>query len=203
MTSAASDQKETGAPAGYQRLTCKITGVSPLIMHNGALANPLNPIAKAMRRVSAKRAKTESDFEELARLEFLGSLYLGGGEPCIPGEVLEAVLTEAAKKMRRGNQAKAGIVCLGNFPLEYDGPRKPDELWAEERFRLVVGVRIQRAKVMRTRPIFRDWSAEVSIDFRPSDLNRSEIEEMVRIAGDVVGIGDWRPKFGRFIADRR
>lgn len=200
-TSSASDPKAAGAPPGYQRLSCRITGVSPLIMHNGALANPLNPIAKAMRRVSSKRAKTEADFEELARLEFLGSLYLGGGEPCVPGEVLEAALTEAAKKMRRGNQAKAGIVCLGNFALEYEGPRKPDDLWRDESFRLVVGVRVQRAKVMRTRPIFRDWAAEVSIDFRPVDLNRSEVEEIVRIAGDVVGIGDWRPKFGRFVSE--
>lgn len=203
VMSSVSAHKSRGAPAGYQRLTCRIVGVSPLIMHNGALANPLNQIAKEMRRVSGKRAKTEADFEELARLEFLGSLYLSGGEPCIPGEVFEAALTEAAKKMRRGNQAKAGIVCLGNFRLEYEGPRKPDDLWADEQFRLVVGVRIQRAKVMRTRPIFRDWAAEISIDFRPGDLNRSEVEEMVRVAGDVVGIGDWRPKFGRFTAELR
>jgi hypothetical protein len=134
----------------------------------------------------------------MARLEFLGSLYVQNQEPCIPGEMFEAALVEAAKKIKRGQQAKAGIVCYGNFPLAYDGPHSPNDLWEDQRFRLVVGVRIQRNKVMRTRPIFRDWAAEVSVDFMPDQLNKSEIEEMVRTAGIVIGIGDWRPKFGRF-----
>lgn len=80
-------------------------------MHSGRLADPLNPIAKAVKKVSSKRMKTDADFAELARLEFLGGLYLHRGEPCIPGEVLEAALIEAARKMRRGQQAKAGVIC--------------------------------------------------------------------------------------------
>jgi hypothetical protein len=184
----------------YERLKFRLAGASPLICHNGQLADPLNSISKEMERVSSKRAKTDADFEELARLEFLGGLYLDNGEPCIPGEVIEAALVEAAKKMRRGQQAKAGIISQGNFPIQYDGPRTANELWADERFRLVAGVKVQRNKVMRTRPIFREWASEISVDFMPGQLNRSEVEEMVRTAGTVVGIGDWRPKFGRFMA---
>jgi len=153
-----------------------------------------------MKRVSGKRAKTDADFEELARLEFLGGLYLHNGEPCLPGEVIEAALVEAARKMRRGQQAKAGILSNENFPIEYDGPRTANELWADERFRLTVGVKVQKNKVMRTRPIFREWASEISVDFMPGQLNRAEVEEMVRTAGTIVGIGDWRPKFGRFMA---
>ncbi|MFC4170475.1 hypothetical protein ACFOYU_00110 [Microvirga sp. GCM10011540] len=184
----------------YQRLKFRLTGVSGLICHNGRLANPLDPIAKEMKRVSSKRAKTDADFEELARLEFLGGLYLDNGEPCLPGEIIEATLVEAARKMRKGQQAKAGLISSGNFAIEYDGPRTTTELWADERFRLTVGVKVQRNKVMRTRPIFREWASEISVDFVPGQLNRSEVEEMVRTAGAVVGIGDWRPKFGRFSA---
>ena len=171
-------------------------------MHNGQLADPLIHIAKTMKRVSGKRNKTDADFEELARLEFLGSLYLHAGEPCIPGVLIEATMTEAARKMKRGQQAKAGILSERSFPLEYGGPRNPDALWADERFRLVAGVKVQRNRIMRTRPIFHDWAAEISVDFLPDQLNRSEVEEMVRVAGKVVGLGDWRPKFGRFTAER-
>ncbi|EIM25758.1 hypothetical protein [Microvirga lotononidis] len=184
----------------YQNLKFRLTGVSPLICHNGQLADPLNSIAKEMKKVSSKRAKTDADFEELARLEFFGGLYLDNGEPVIPGEIVEAALVEAARKQKKGQQAKAGILSVGNFPIEYEGPRTVNELWADDRFRLTVGVKVQRNKVMRTRPIFRDWSCEISIDFLPGQLNRSEVEEMVRTAGTVVGIGDWRPKFGRFMA---
>lgn len=185
----------------YQTLRFRLTGVSPLVVHNGQLADPLNPFAKAMKRVSGKRNKTEADFEELARLEFLGGLYIANGEPCIPGVLIEAALTEAARKAKRGQQAKAGLLSEGNFPLEYNGPRSPDELWADGNFRLVAGVKVQRNRIMRTRPIFRDWACDVAVDFLPGQLNRAEVEDMIRTAGAVVGIGDWRPKFGRFTAE--
>lgn len=186
---------------GYERLRFRLTGASPLVMHNGRLANPLDPFAKALKTVSGKRAKTDADFEEMARIEFLGGLYMGEDGPCIPGEVIEATLISAAKKNKRGPQAKAGILSDGLHRIEYDGPRGSDDLWADDRFRLVAGVRVGQARVMRTRPIFRDWSAEIFVDFLPGQLNRSEVAEMVRVAGEVVGIGDWRPRFGRYTAE--
>lgn len=184
----------------YQRLKFKLTGVSPLVMHNGRLANPLDPMAKALKAVSGKRAKTDADFEEMARIEFLGGLYMGEAGPCIPGELIEATLIAAAKKNKRGMQAKAGLLSDGMHPVQYEGPRGADDLWADERFRLVAGVRVGQNRIMRTRPIFRDWSAEIFVDFLPGQLNRADVAEMVRIAGEVVGIGDWRPRFGRFSA---
>ena len=188
-------------PQGYQRLKFRLTGVSPLVCHNGRLANPLDPMAKALKAVSGKRGKTDADFEEMARIEFLGSLYVGEDGPCIPGEMLEAMLTAAAKKNKRGPQAKAGLLSDGMHRLNYEGPRTPDLLWADEGFRLVAGVRVGQARIMRTRPIFRDWSSEIFVDFLPGQLNRGEVAEMVRIAGEVVGLGDWRPRFGRFTAE--
>ena len=92
----------------YRTIRFRITGVAPLVMHNGQLANPLNPFAKALSRVSGKRKKTEADYEELARIEFLGGLYVGDDGPCIPGEVIEGALFRAAKKMRRGEQPTRG-----------------------------------------------------------------------------------------------
>ncbi|MBA9063155.1 hypothetical protein GGQ91_002543 [Methylobacterium fujisawaense] len=186
---------------GYQRLRFKLTSVSPLVMHNGRLANPLDPMAKALKVVSGKRGKTDADFEELARIEFLGGLYVGEDGPCIPGELIEATLIAAAKKSKRGPAAKAGLLSDGNHRLVYDGPRAPDDLWSDERFRLVAGVRVGQARVMRTRPIFRNWSAEIFVDFMPGQLNPAEVAEMVRTAGEVVGLGDWRPRFGRFTVE--
>lgn len=185
----------------YKRLAFKLTGVAPLVMHNGRLANPLDPISKALKAVTGKRAKTDADFEEMARIEFLGGLYVGDDGPCIPGELIEAVIIAAAKKVKRGPQAKAGLLSDGNHRLEYAGPREPDALWADERFRLVAGVRVGQARVMRTRPVFRDWSAEIFVDYLPGQLNPAEVAEMVRTAGEIVGLGDWRPRFGRFTAE--
>lgn len=151
-----------------------------------------------MRKISGKRKKTEADFEQLAKLEWFGSLYLSGGVPCIPGEVLEAGFIEASRKSRRGQQAKAGVVSDGFWPLGYDGPKDPEQLWENEDYRLTVGVRIQKNRIMRTRPIFREWSATVHLDYLPDQLDKGEIIETMGILGRVVGLGDWRPRFGRF-----
>lgn len=167
-------------------------------MHNGELADPMYNFTQAIRPIANKRKKTEADFAEMARLEFLGSLYLNNGRPCIPGEVIEASLVNAAKKQRMGDQAKAGLMCDGMYQLEYDGPTDPMELWEDKRFRFVRGVRVQRNRVMRTRPKFDNWSAEIEIKFLPDIINERQIREIAVIAGDIIGVGDWRPKYGRF-----
>lgn len=182
----------------YNRLNFRITGVSPLVMHNGQLANPMNRFAKDIRSISGKRRKTEADYEELARLEWLGALYLSSGEPCLPGELVEGCIVRGAVSKKRGKQAKAGVLCLGAFPLQYEGPRKPLELWEREDFRLTAGVKVGASRVMRTRPIFRDWAADIEVRFNPALLNGSEVAEFLIAAGELEGIGDWRPRFGRF-----
>ena len=184
-----------------EKYACRITGVAPLILHNGQLANPLNYFAKEMKKISGKRHKTEADLEQLARLEWHGSLYLSNGRVVIPGEVLEAHLVEAAKKVKKGQQAKAGLFCDGIFLLDYDGPRDVEALWADEAFRETVGVRVQRNRIMRTRPIFRTWSLSFEVQYNSSQLNLEEIAEFARIGGEQIGLGDWRPRFGRYMVE--
>ena len=184
--------------SGYQTLRFRVIGASPLLMHNGQLADPLNAHSKAIAQVAAKRRKTEADHLRLAELEFLGSLYLSGGAPCIPAEMIEAALVKAAGQERRGAKAKSGLVVRKNLRLEYEGPKDPHALWKDEAFRLRSPARVGTAKVMRTRPMFNAWEAELALDFLPTLLNPSDVEGFLVIAGEQIGIGDWRPRFGRF-----
>lgn len=183
----------------YQELTFRITGVVPLIHHNGQTADPLCHHAQSIAEITGKRKKTEADHREMARREWYAGLYLFNGEPCIPFQMLESALVAGAKKEKRGPNAKAGILVEHHAPLEYDGPRNPDELWEDERFRLRVPVKVGTSKVMRTRPFFQDWSANVSIKFLPNLLNARDIRSFLVSVGEQVGIGDWRPRFGRFV----
>jgi hypothetical protein len=182
----------------YRTLRFRITSAVPLLMHNGRLADPLDEHARAMARVADKRPKTEADHERLAELEFLGGLYLSGGVPCIPAEMMEAALVKAATQRRRGAKARAGLVVRDNLALTYEGPTEPRALWADERFRLRAPVRIGVNRVMRTRPMFRDWSAALVVEYLPALLNASDVRGFLVLAGEQVGVGDWRPRFGRF-----
>jgi hypothetical protein len=51
---------------------------------------------------------------------------------------------------------------------------------------------------MRTRARFPTWRATVRAEFLPTVMNRRDVVEILEIAGFREGLGDWRPKFGRF-----
>ena len=187
--------------SAYHSLRYKIIGASPLLHHSGQLADPLNPHAKAIAQVAGKRKKTEADHMRLAELEFAGSLWLSGGVPCIPGEAMEAAIVKAAQGARQGPKAKAGLMVRDDLRLQYDGPKDPRALWDDPRFRLRCGVRIGTSRIMRTRPHFPTWEAELVIDYLPGMLNPQDVRNFVVVAGEQVGVGDWRPRFGRFRLD--
>lgn len=184
-------------------LNLRITGVTDLLMHNGQTADPLNEFSRAIKAISSKRAKTDEDFEEMARLEYSAGLYLDKkGRPCIPGEVLEAAIFGrggAARKARAGKQAQAAMFIDGSFPLEYEGAKDVEEMWKDESLRHVTAVRVQANKVMRTRPrIPAPWSAEVTVSYNEKLLNERDIVEWFHTCGEEVGLMDWRPRYGRF-----
>ncbi len=152
--------------------------------------------------ISSKRAKTDADYEEMARLEFLAGLYMGPEGPVIPSYMMDATLINAAKKSKEGVIAKTALFCTDHAPLIYDGPRVAENLWQDERFRYSSIVRVQNARVARMRPRFEKWSAIVTLEYEPGLVNLSRIDEWLQVAGSQVGLGDWRPQHGRFSAQR-
>lgn len=187
-----------------QALSFRIVGISPLVMHNGQLADPANQWSRAVKEISGKRKKTDSDYEEMARLEWLGGLYLKDKEPCIPGYVFEGCLIGkggAARKERMGKESAAALWVMDDFPLEYDGPRDPHELWKDETFRLQALVIVGSARIVRTRPLFKKWAANIEVQYNSDLLNDDMVHRWVEVAGEQVGLMDWRPKFGRFAVE--
>lgn len=185
----------------------KLQGVSPLLCHNGQTADPRNTYAKAMKAVSGKRKKTDADYDEMARLEWLAGLYRIDGDLVIPDYVIESAMIKGAMKSKRGPQAKCGLFFTEHASLEFDG--KPDTItddtlsgmFESGGFTHTIGVKVGMAKVMRTRPMFRNWSITITAQYDPDVLNMRDVEEIAIDAGKLVGIGDWRPKHGRFNAE--
>jgi len=106
--------------------------LSPVtVMKNGQTVDPLNAHSRSIAEITSKRKKTDGDHREIGRREFMAGLYLMNGEPCLPGEMMEAALIRGAIgaiKEKRGPAAKAGIIVEHDSRLEYDGPHGPDDL---------------------------------------------------------------------------
>ncbi len=48
----------------------KIVGVSPLMMHSERLADPTNPTTRELKKLNAKRQKTEEDYLLIKQVEW-------------------------------------------------------------------------------------------------------------------------------------
>lgn len=64
-------------------------------------------------------------------------------------------------------------------------------------------VRVQRARVMRLRPaLCKGWELTFRIQLLDDDFRTDALKTILDTAGREVGIGDYRPRFGRFIVTR-
>jgi hypothetical protein len=178
-----------------------ITGTSPLLMHNSRLANPLDPATKALKKYTAKRNKTEEDHELIARLEFAGGLYFDEhGGPFIPGENISRCLVDGAKLTKQGVKVTRGLFIKTDVnPIAYNGPRDEDGLW-DKGWRHMASVKVGTSRTMRCRPWFPEWRVQAEGLIDPAVLELSDVAGIADNAGALIGLGDWRPRFGRFTA---
>ena len=180
-----------------------ITGVSPMLMHSDRLADPLLPETKAFKRVTGKRSKTDSDYEDMARMEFEAGLYLGAdGSVCIPGRNLVKCLIEGARVTKSGPKIERGLVLGAEFPLAYQGPSDPAKLYADKNFVSRMTVKVGTARTVRCRPMFRSWSLLATGIIDEAVLSVEELGDIAGNAGALIGLGDYRKGggFGRFEA---
>lgn len=178
------------------------TGTRPLMMHNVRMASPLNAYSKRLKALNSKRVKTDEDRLEIARVEWEGSLYFDAElGPYLPGLNLFASLIEGARLLKAGKKVERGVSVTDLYmPALYRGPRDIEGLWGggESEFVDVRTVVVQRAKVDRCRPIFRDWSFEAEILLDPSVIELDEFVTVCQNAGQFAGIGEYRRMYGRY-----
>lgn len=182
------------------------TGIRPLILHNGQLADPLNEHARKLKSVTSKKKKTDDDYETMARIEFEGGMYWDEkAGPIMPIPALDATILAGARKTKIGKDVQAAVFVADDVvPIQYDGPRTIEGLW-KQRSRFVlrnlckVGA---GTKVMRTRPMFpTGWKLSFTLEFDESIVNESDLHRALVDAGALCGICEWRPRFGRFTVE--
>lgn len=186
------------------RFTLDISGTAPLLMHSARLADPLDEAAIQLSKASAKRKKTAEDHLEIARLEHLGSLYMSDLGPYVPGQNIEACLFRGASKLKLMSTLKTALLIPEEVnELVYRGPRDPEGLWADKAFVHRASAKVGQARIIRTRPVFSQWKLTATGELDTEIVDPGQFEQIVDNAGRLVGLGDWRPRFGRFDASVR
>ena len=121
------------------------------------------------------------------------------GMICLPGEYLRGSVVMAAKfhqdprspRKSAMDLFKAGVVSLTD--LASLGAKE----WDYEDKRRVV---IQRSGITRVRPAMRKgWKATIELMITtPEYINPEFLQQVITKAGLLVGVGDFRPTYGRF-----
>ena len=183
-----------------ETITFKIKGTVPLLMHNGQMASPFNEYAKQLKEISGKRKKTDEDFEAMALIEARGGLYFDKEAGVyIPGENIEAAIIAGAKLKKLGTTFKRGLRVIDiKCSLDHIGPSSPDELIRNPDFIYSKLVKVGTSRILRTRPIFNEWGTSFSVAYAPDQVDKNTVIQAIKDTGELVGIGDWRPRFGLF-----
>ncbi len=125
-----------------------------------------------------------------------GSLYLDDkGIICQPGEHIEKSMTKAAVQFKyKGKKTYKDFVQSGVFVVPELIPHKTQKWEVDKRSVVIV-----RSRIPRVRPVFNNWRLDFKLEVINPDLDYKILNDILIYAGNYIGIGDYRPKFGRFV----
>ena len=180
----------------------RLTGTSPLLMHNPRMVDPQYALNVEIKAITTKRKKTEADFAAIEKLEWYGGLYDEDGIIVQPTSKARKCIINTGRISKIGKSLERSLAMSSlNVPLEYDGPKDIDAVFAKGQFHSRLSVGISGKRVMRVRPKFFPWALTINgVFIEDAGLNWDELERVVELAGIVEGIGDNRVNgYGRFV----
>jgi hypothetical protein len=174
----------------------EIKGVAPLLQHN-IDGGEQQMLGKGKRKTSG----VANDEEEWKRFLYRAD---GTGRLGHPSSALESLFVKAARDFKADKRrtmaeiAKATMFCNETL-FEIVGKTGPDRVNRSS----VVNPNT-RGRGFRYRPEFdAGWIGRVSITIADLELMpEPRAKEILEHGGRLIGIGDWRPKFGRFIVTK-
>lgn len=183
--------------------TITITGTAPLLQHNVRLGDPDDEYVREISKLNALKGKiTDEQRSERDWLKFRGGLYYDDNDgPILPAANLFKSIQQCAGLTRNGKDIERGLIILDEHaPLDYDGPRKPEDLYGDGKTQYVDRrmAKVNRAPVVAIRPRFNEWSATFRYDLDEEIMNPDDFQYIAERAGRLIHVGDYRKFFGAY-----
>lgn len=192
----------------YQ-INVSIKGITPLLQHKFGAAS-----MEALQASASKRSGTP-DYS----LEWLDTLYsTPEGYLCQPSSHIEGALVKSAAMFKM--KGKGGKTWKDNFKaFVYVNPADIIHHWQGQPISApdasllttpqdcmsvsVMRVVVQRSAVARARlMVHAGWELPFVIEVHDEQTRLDVVQEVLAKAGQSVGIGDFRPRYGRFEVTR-
>jgi hypothetical protein len=202
-----------------EQVTITITGKSPLLMHadNIQWADDM----EAWKNNPANKAKSKAGDDRTPPWRWIGCLNYDDpktGVVTIPAEYIMRSIMGGAAEVPTGkgqktfkSQSQSGLLCVNeHLPLLIKGKTikmaDVQKCMALKTFKeqtdaakdLGFSLFVKRAKIgsskhVRVRPRFDNWSIVGDIVIVDEAITKGILLQILKIAGNMKGIGDWRP----------
>ena len=174
----------------------EIAGVSPLL---------LNRFTEAAQEKSGNATSAvHSGKKGTPREQSEPKLYRdSNGAPVLPGPNLFRAIVDAGSFIKSGKSKvttmRSSLVPAGVALMELELPITPGKWEPDSR---AVVIPATGGRIMCHRPRFDQWSVKFSLDIDQTLFADTLVRELVDLAGQRIGVGDFRPArkgpFGRF-----
>ena len=205
-TTAESQEVETFEDIQLETIRMKWVGMRPLIMNNPRSVDPFDEFTIQRKILTAKKGKdmTVENLRELDLVSWRAGVYWDDEEGfIIPSANLERAMQVGAQKSRKGKECQATVMLKGTHAkVHYKGPKHKADLETDPNFRLRMPMVIDKRRIMKVRPMIpTGWQIFPEFEFDPTVIDKSSLLTAAHNLGRLIGLGDWRPKFGRFLVE--
>lgn len=187
----------------------KVTGINPLLQNNPQTVDRFNGYTKRMAAINAKKTRrTDDDYHELQDIEVRAKLYFDDKVGVyIPAAWVSSAIAATAFKVAKISKADirgALFTTDDKIKLHYRDSNKvktPDDIVGNGDFRISLTLRQGQVRVVKAAPIFHNWSFETVVEYDDKIIDPDSLTRIVEHMAKYGGFGDFRPTFGRAIAE--
>jgi len=171
-----------------KQIAVEITGIAPLLQNRFPIEEHGHNISKATKKVYVPEDEAKK------------CLYQRDGKVFQPAEHIYQSMVRAAVDFKFSGKKTFKDVVTSSIAIEPEEipmiSDKPYEIDARP-------VVIQRARVLKWRPKFNQWKLRFTITILDdTNISPANVKEILEKAGATKGIGDYRPRFGRFMVTK-
>lgn len=186
-----------------------ITGIGPLLQNNPQTVDRFNKYTKRMAQINAKKTRrTDDDYRELQDIEVRAKVYFDDDIGIyVPATWLSSSIAATAFKVAKISKADirgAVFITDNKLKLTYRDMGKvktPQDIVGNPDFRIALTLKQGQVRVVKAAPIFHDWSFAAQVEFDDKIVDPDSLTRIIDHTAKYGGFGDFRPTFGRAIAD--
>lgn len=175
------------------RVKVEVKGISPLLQNRFPIEDFMEGNRTTQKGKGADKRIYDPQEESLKRL-----YKTSEGEIYQPAEHFEKSMEKAAVNFKmKGRKTFKDAIQAGVIVTPFAIIHKIQK-WEIDLRRVV----IQGKAILRARPMFPEWELSFNLECIDDRIRPEEIKDILDYAGKFVGVGDFRPKFGRFMVTK-